>query len=55
MDRAFVQTRKQRHPLPQGGLEIKLALHRAFRDCGDLRLQAGVIGQLVDAFLPYHG
>ena len=47
--------RSRADPLTQRALEIQLALHRALGNFCDLRLDVGVIGQLVDAFLPDHG
>ena len=46
---------QQRHALAQRRLELDLAAHRAFGDGGDMGLQPGKIGQLVDAFLADHG
>ncbi len=54
-DRALVQPRQQRHPFAQRASEIEFALHRPLGDFGDLRLDPGVVGQFVDAFLPDHG
>ena len=46
-----VQPGEQRHPLLKRFREVQLALHRQLGDRGDLRLEAGIISQLVDAFL----
>ena len=55
IDHADRQSLEQRDPLAQRGLEFDLAAHRAFGDGGDMRLEAGEIGQFVDAFLADHG
>ena len=44
--------RQQRDALAQRRREIQLALHGALGDRGDLRLEPGIVGELVDAFLP---
>ena len=49
------QALEQRDALAQRRLELDFAAHRAFGDGGDMRLEAGEIGQLVDAFLADHG
>ena len=54
-DRSFVQPCQQRHPLAQRGGEIEFTPHRALGDRGDLRLDPGIVGEFVDAFLPDHG
>jgi hypothetical protein len=46
---------EQRDPGLQGGHEIELAVHRPPRDRADLRLDAQMIGQLVDALGGDHG
>ena len=50
-----IKSFEQRHPLLERAGKIQFALHRAFRDLGDLGLNARIIGQFVDAFLPDHG
>ena len=55
VDHADRQILQQRHALAQRRLELDFAAHRAFGDGGDMRLQAGEIGQFVDAFLADHG
>ncbi len=55
VDHADRQALEQRHPLAQRRLERDLAAHRAFGNGGDMRLHAGEIGELVDAFLADHG
>ncbi len=49
------QPLEQRHPLPQRRLERDLAAHGALRDRRDLRFEADIVGELVDAFLRDHG
>ena len=44
------QSGQQRHPFAQGRGEIELAVHRPAGHGGDLRLEAGEVGELVDAF-----
>ena len=53
-DGAFLQVGEQPHPLPQGAFEIEFALHRSLGDGGDLRLDPGIVGQFIDAFLADH-
>ncbi len=55
VDRCDRQSFQQRHALAQRRLEGDLAAHRAFGDRRDARLQADVVGKLIDAFLPDHG
>ena len=55
VDHADRQALQQRHALAQRRFELDLAAHRAFGNGGDMRLQAGEVGQLVDAFLADHG
>ena len=55
VDHADRQILQQRDALAQRRLEFDLAAHRAFGDGGDMRLQAGEIGQFVDALLADHG
>ncbi len=54
-DDRFRQTLQQRHALGQRRLEIQLSVHRAGGDGGDMRADARLGGQFVDAFLPDHG
>ena len=42
-------------PARESAGEIQFALHRPLGDLGDLGLEPGIVGQLVDAFLPDHG
>ena len=44
------QSGEQRHPLAQGCGEIELAVHGPPGHGGDLRLEPGEVGELVDAF-----
>ena len=46
---------QQRHPLAQRGRKRDLAPHRTLGDRRDAILNAGIIGELVDAFLADHG
>ena len=46
---------QQRDALAQRRLELDFAAHRALGDPGDMGLEAGEIGQFVDAFLADHG
>ena len=55
VDHADRHVLQQRDALAQRRLELDFAAHRAFGDGGDMRLQAGEIGQFVDAFLADHG
>ena len=55
VDHADRHVLQQRDALAQRRLELDLAAHGAFGDGGDMRLQPGKIGQLVDAFLADHG
>ena len=55
VDHADGHILEQRDALAQRRFELDLAAHRAFGDGGDMRLQAGEIGQFVDAFLADHG
>ena len=55
VDHADRQALQQRNALAQRRLELDLAAHGAFGDRGDMRLQPGEIGELVDAFLADHG
>ena len=49
------QALEQGHALAQRRRELDLAAHGALGDGGDMRLQADMIGELVDAFLADHG
>ena len=49
-DHRLVQALEQRDARVERGFEIELAAHRALGDRGDLRLDAGIVGELVDAF-----
>ena len=51
----FIEPAEQGDPLAERAGEIQFALHRALGDRGDLRLDPGIIGEFVDAFLPDHG
>ena len=55
VDHADRQALEQRDALAQRRLEFDLAAHRAFGDRSDMRLEAGEVGQFVDAFLADHG
>ena len=55
VDHADRQILQERDALAQRRLEFDFAAHRPFGDPGDMRLQPGEIGQLVDAFLADHG
>jgi len=55
VDHADRQILQQRDAFAQRGFKLDFAAHRAFGDGGDVRFQAGEIGQLVDAFLADHG
>jgi hypothetical protein len=50
LDHGLVEPFQQRHPRIERALEIELAAHRRFGDRRDLRLDPGIIGELVDAF-----
>ena len=47
---AFVEPREQRDAGVERRLEIELAAHRPLGHRRDLGLEAGIIGELVDAF-----
>ena len=55
LDHRHRQAFEQRNPLAQSRLEGDLAAHGPFGDCGDMRLEARIVGQFVDAFLLDHG
>ncbi len=55
VDDADGQALQQCDALAQRRLELDFAAHRALGDPGDMRLQADIIRQLVDAFLADHG
>ena len=55
LDHRVGQALQQRDALAQRRLELELAAHGALGDGGDVRLQAGVVGQFVDALLADHG
>ena len=46
---------EQSNTLLEGSGEIQFAMHRPLGDFGDLRLEPGIVGELVDAFLADHG
>ena len=54
-DHRLLQALEQRDTGVERGFEIELAAHRRLGDGGDLRLDAGIVGQLVDAFDGDHG
>ena len=54
-DDRFVEPLEQRDPLLERRGEIEFAAHRPLGDRGNLRLDPGIIGQFVEAFLPDHG
>ena len=55
VDGRFGQPFEQADTLAQRSLEIELAAHCTLGNVGDTVLDAGIVGQLVDAFLPDHG
>ena len=55
IDHADRQALQQRDALAQRRLELDFAAHRALGDPCDMRLQAGEVGEFVDAFLADHG
>jgi tRNA dimethylallyltransferase len=55
IDHADRQPPKQRDTLAQRGLELDFAAHGPFGDGGDMRFQARIVSQFVDAFLADHG
>ena len=54
-DRFLVEPGKESHALAKCRLEVQFALHGALGDLGDLALQAGEIGELIEAFLADDG
>ncbi len=50
-DRVLVEAGQQGDPLAERRLEVELSLHGALGDLGNLALEAGEIGKLVEAFL----
>ena len=54
-DRLLGQAGEEAYALAERRGEVELAAHGALGDVGDLRLEAGEIGKLVDAFLLDHG
>jgi hypothetical protein len=52
LDHPGVEVPEQAHPLLQRPLEIELAVHRPGGDVGHVGAHPGLVGQLVDAFLP---
>ena len=55
IDHARVEPLEQRNPRIQRRLEIEFAAHRPLGDLGDVRLDPGIVRQLVDAFDGDHG
>ena len=54
-DNGGIQAFQQRHSLLERSGEIQFALHGAFRDLRHRGLNAGIVCQFVDTFLPDHG
>ena len=50
----LIEPHEQCHPRSQRFGKVEFAAHRAFGDCGDLRLDPGIVCELVDALLPDH-